>query len=142
MASFSGLMARKGWALALAASTMAAVTSPVQAGNFSQKECKGIGGIAVAVVRHIGADTLGMEFRQSFRNWLGADMRCDGPKEIAIVTTEDSATYGTIRSELLSLPKPMSLEKAGLKAVVVKSSTAAPPLPQKRTEAVPAPSVN
>ena len=143
MAGFSGSMARKGRALALAASTMAAVTSPALAGGFSQKECQGIGGIAGAVVRHVGKDTLSDEFRQSFRNWLGADMRCDGPKEIALVTDNDAATFRTIRSELLQLPKPISLQKAGLRGVERSSAAATPPTgPQKRSEAAPAPAVN
>lgn len=142
MASSSGSMARTGRALALAASTMAAVTSPALAGEFTQKECKGIGGIAVAVVQRVGKDNLSMEFRQSFRNWLGADMRCDGPKEIAIVTENDSATYRTIRSELLQLPKPISLQKTGLTPVVKSSAAATPPAPQKRSDANPPPAVN
>ena len=45
MASFSGSIARKGRALALAASTMAAVTSLALAGDFTQDQCKSISAI-------------------------------------------------------------------------------------------------
>lgn len=142
MASSSGSMARTGRALALAASTMAAVTSPALAGDFSPADCRGISGIARAVVRRVGADTLSLEFRQSFLSWMGAETRCDGPKEIAIVTENDSATYATIRSELLLLPKPISLQKAGLTPVVKSSVAATPPAPQKRSDAAGVPTVN
>ena len=142
MTTSSGSMARTGRALALAASTMAAVTSPVLAGEFSQRECKGIAAIAGAVVRHVGKDTLSMEFRQSFVNWMGTEFRCDGPKEIAILTENDDATYRTIRSELLQLPKPFDLKKAGLRVVVRSNAEAEAPGPQKRSEAAPAPTVN
>ena len=144
MAMISGSMARTGRALALAAATtMAAVTAPATAGEFSQKECKGIVGIAVAVLQRVGADTLSLEFRQSFMDWVGPEARCNGPREIAIVTESDDATYGTIRSELLRLPKPISLQKAGLTPVVKKASASATtPAPQKRSDAAPVPAVN
>lgn len=146
MATFSGSMARKGRALALAASsTMAAVTLPAvpaMAGEFSQKECRGISGIAGAVVRRVGKDNLSLEFRQSFVDWMGAEFRCDGPKEIALVTDEDAATYRTIRSELLQLPKSIDLKKAGLKPVERSSAASAPSVPQKRSDAGPGPVVN
>ena len=142
MTTSSGSMARKGRALALAASTMAAVTSPVLAEDFTQDQCKSISAITRAVVRHVGRDTLSIGFRQSLSDWMGPETRCDGPKEIAIVTENDSATYATIRSELLLLPKPISLQKAGLTPLVKSSATATPPAPQKRSEATPAPTVN
>ena len=142
MATFSGSMARKGRTLALAASTMAAVTAPAMAGDFTQDQCKSVSAIARAVVRHVGKDTLSLEFRQSFVDWMGPETRCDGPKEIAIVTENDSATYRTIRSELLQLPKPISLQKAGLNPVVKSSASATPSVPQKRSDATSAPTVN
>lgn len=142
MASSSGSITRTGRALALAATTLGAVTAPALAGDFSPADCRGISGIAGAVVRHVGKDTLSVEFRQSFVNWIGADFRCDGPKEIAIVTANDSATYATIRSELLLLPKPISLQKAGLAPVVKARAAAEPPVPQKRSDAGPVPTVN
>lgn len=117
MAGCSGSWARRGRALALGVASLAAV-SPVWAGDFSPADCRGISGIARAVVRRVGADTLSLEFRQSFVDWMGPETRCDGPKEITIVTGSDDATYRTIRSELLQLPKPLSLQNAGLRPVV------------------------
>lgn len=143
MANYSASLARKTRALALAAASMAAVTSPALADGFTQKECKGIAGIAGAVVRRVGADMLSVEFRQSFMDWVGPEARCNGPKEIAIVTDQDSATFGTIRSELLQLPKPISLQKAGLRGVEKSSAVTTTPVPQKRSDAAPAaPTIN
>ena len=143
MATFLGSMARKGRALALAASTLAGVTAPALADGFSPAECRGISAMTRAVVRRVGKDSLSVEFRQSLVDWMGSEFRCDGPKDIAIVTENDSATYATIRSELLQLPKPISLQKAGLNPVVKRTSaTAAPSVPQKRSDAAAAPTVN
>ena len=87
MASSLASMACKTRASALAASTMAEVTSSVLADGFSQADCWGISGISRAVVRRAGKDNLSLEFRQSLVDWMGADFRCDGSKEIALVLT-------------------------------------------------------
>lgn len=140
MASFSRTTARKA-ALGIAAA--AAMTTGASAADFTQKQCLGISETATEVVKTVGAKTLSREFRQSFVNWLGADLRCDGPKDIIIVTHNDSATYATIREALLRGSKPISLQKAGLRVVVKPAEivSAVPPIPQ-RNDAAPAPSVN
>ena len=140
MASFSRTTARQA-ALGIAAA--AAMVTSASAADFTQAQCKGITGTAMEVVRTVGKDTLSQEFRQSFRNWLGADLHCDGPKDIIIVTHNDSIAYRAIRSALLTGTKPLSLEKAGLRVVVKPAEivSAVPPMPQ-RNDAAPAPSVN
>lgn len=106
--------------LSLAASFVAtaALIASARASDFTQGECKTIALTAAEVVRVTGREKLSADFRQSFINWLGKELTCDGPKNIAISTHQDSVTYRTIRGMLLSGSKPISLEKAGLRAVV------------------------
>lgn len=96
---------------------MTIVTSAL-AGDFTQDECKVIVGTASGVVRAANAKKLSVEFRKSFLSWAGENITCDGPKDIIIVSHDDSVAYGAIRLALLSGSKPISLEKAGLRAVV------------------------
>lgn len=140
MASFSRTTARKA-ALGIAAA--AAMTTGAAAADFTQKQCAGIAETAIEVLRAVGKDTLSQEFRQSFRGWLGADLRCDGPKDIIIVTHNDSATYATIREALLRGSKPISLQKAGLRVVVKPAEVVSvvPPA-QTRSGTAPVPAVN
>lgn len=140
MASFSRTTARQA-ALGIAAA--AAMVTSASAADFTQAQCKGITGTAMEVVRTVGKDTLSQEFRQSFRNWLGADLHCDGPKDIIIVTHNDSIAYGAIRSALLTGSKPISLQKAGLRVVVKPAEvvSAVPPT-QTRSGTAPVPAVN
>lgn len=84
---------------------------------LTQAECRIVSAIAVEVIKAVGRDTLSVEFRQSFRNWLGADLTCDGPREIATPTTNDIAAYNTIRTVLASGEDPIDLQAIGLKAV-------------------------
>lgn len=130
-------------AFGLAAATLMAI-GPAVAGDFTQDECKGIAVSASQVVRTVGANTLSREFRKSFMNWMGRDMMCAGPKDIIIVTENDSAAYGTIRSMLLAGSHPLSLQKAGLRVVTQAAEKVSTlPIPQKRSDAgLPGPAVN
>lgn len=122
MKQVSGSLTRK---TALGIAAAAAMVTSASAADFTQDQCKGIRGTAAEVVRTVGKETLSREFRQSFVSWLGADLRCDGPKDIVIVTHNDSATYATIREALLLGSKPLSLEKAGLRVIVREKTSAA-----------------
>ena len=148
MANFSGSAIRKTAgkttrAVMLAAATMTAVTAPALARDFTQKECKGIAATAIEVLGVVGPDKLSPEFKQSFRTWMGPDLRCLGPKEIVIVTHEDDATYATIRDALLRGSKPLSLEKAGLRVVERSASVGTGSTSvQKRSDAETVPAFN
>lgn len=85
--------------------------------SLTRAECRVVSAIAVKVIKAVGRDTLSLEFRQSFRNWLGADLTCDGPREIATPTGADIDAYNTIRTVLASGPDPIDLQAIGLKAV-------------------------
>lgn len=141
MAQASISLARKA-ALGMAAA--AAMVTSASASDFTQDQCKIITGTALGVVKQVGKDTLSTEFKQSLRNWLGPNITCDGPKDIAIITHNDSVTYRTIRSMLLSGSKPLSLEKAGLRAVVKPADvvSAVPPVEKRSDASSNAPSVN
>ena len=88
------------------------------AGLPSEKECAIIAAVAVKTLRAIGAETLSPEFKQSFRDWLGPDLRCDGPRDIATPTVDDVAIFNTIAGVLLQGDDPISLRKFGVRAVV------------------------
>lgn len=128
---------------ALGMAAAAAMMTSASAADFTQAECKGIAGTATEVVKSVGAKTLSREFRQSFMNWMGSDLRCDGPKDIIVITHNDDAALATIRDALLTGSKPLDLSKV-LRIVIKageKVSEAAPVL--KRSEATPpAPTVN
>jgi hypothetical protein len=97
-----------------------AVTSPTTAfsASLTTDECKVVAAVAGKVVKAIGRDTLSLEFRQSFRNWLGAELTCDGPTDILTPTVNDVAAFNTIRTVLVAGDHPLSLQDAGLRAVV------------------------
>jgi hypothetical protein len=119
----------------LAALASIATTSQANAGDFTKEECAGVMAVALEVVKAAGKDTLSVEFRQSFRNWLGPNVTCDGPKDILTPTDRDIAAYNTIRTGLLLASKPISLEKAGLRSVDPKKVSAIRPDDNIRAEA-------
>jgi hypothetical protein len=88
---------------------------PGQLHVFTPQECQLIAGTSVYVVRDLGnKDRLSPEFKQSFRNFLGANLTCDGPREIAWRTREDAATFNDIASQLMRKATRISLREAGV----------------------------
>jgi hypothetical protein len=60
-------------------------------------------------------ETVSAEFKQSFRDFLGPNLSCDGPRDIHTPTGPDIDAFNTIRSQLLA--GKISLRDAGLRAV-------------------------
>lgn len=94
-----------------------AVPAEAKVPRLTAEQCRIVSAIAVKVVKAVGPDTLSPEFRQSFRDWLGPEIACDGPKEIRTPTPEDVAAFNTIRGTLLQGPAPISLSQMGVRAV-------------------------
>lgn len=83
---------------------------------FTHEQCRAISAAVVDAVRKLeNQDGLSAEFKQSFRNFLGAGLSCTGPREIVWVTDEDQATFKDIRSQLLDSKEKISLDVAGVK---------------------------
>lgn len=82
---------------------------------FTPEQCKVIAAVAVDVLKALGPETLSGEFKQSFRNFLGPSLTCDGPRDILTPTGPDIDAFNTIRSLLLR--GDISLREAGLRAV-------------------------
>jgi hypothetical protein len=82
---------------------------------FTPQECQDISGTGVYIVRHLGnKDRLSPEFKQSWRDFLGANLDCTGPREIVWRTREDAATFNGIAGQLLLPPTRISLRGAGV----------------------------
>jgi len=112
------------FAMKLAAGAVAATTAvgaafPAAAQSaFTKDECGLINETAAAAVRAIGVERLSLDFRQSFRNWLGPNITCDGPREIVIRTGTDADLMNTIRMVLSGSRLKMDLvQRAGLRFV-------------------------
>lgn len=84
---------------------------------FTADECKVIALTATKVVDAVGRDSLSVEFRQSFVNWLGPNTACDGPADIQVPTAADVAAFNTIRLTLASGSNPIDLTGRGVRAV-------------------------
>lgn len=95
----------------------AADASLPSAPRFTQQECRLISIIAVDVAKAMGPEKLSTEFKQSFRNFLGPNLTCDGPTQISTPKGDDIDAYNTIGGLLLQGPKPISLRERGLRAV-------------------------
>lgn len=120
----------------IAAAALAAVgmTGQAKAGDFTHDQCRAIAAVASDVVKTIGKEKLSVEFRQSFINFLGAKLTCDGPKDILTPTGEDIDTFNTIMTFLEGGSKPIYLQRAGLRSVDPASLTANRPAePMKRS---------
>jgi hypothetical protein len=89
--------------------------SPGQLHVFTPTECQLISHTAVYVIRDLGnKDRLSPEFKQSFRNFLGANLTCDGSREIAWRSQEDAATFNTIAGQLMRKATQIDLRRAGV----------------------------
>jgi hypothetical protein len=89
--------------------------SPGQLHVFTPTECQLISHTAVYVIRDLGnKDRLSPEFKQSFRNFLGVNLTCDGPRDIAWRTREDAATFNDIASQLMRKATQIDLRRAGV----------------------------
>ena len=66
------------------------------AADFTEAQCRDIAAVAGTVVRTVGKENLSVEFRQSFRDFLGAKLTCDGPKNLSTPTDKDLAALLTI----------------------------------------------
>lgn len=85
---------------------------------LTKEECRAVAAVAGVIVKSVGANNLSVDFRQSFRNWLGADITCDGPKDIIIKTAADSDAFVTIRGALGAASRPIDImTRGGLRAV-------------------------
>jgi hypothetical protein len=99
----------------LAAGIVSVATGSAAAAPFTPEQCRIISAVAVDVLKAIGPDTVSPEFKQSFRDFLGPRLTCDGPKQIRTPTVADIAAFNTIRSQLLA--GDISLQAAGLRSV-------------------------
>lgn len=94
------------------------ITPSLPARAFTEDECRGISNVAVDVLKAIGPDKVTPQFKKSFRNFLGPNLKCDGPMEIIVLTADDIAVFNTIGDGLASMPKhPISLRERGLRLV-------------------------
>lgn len=123
-------------ALGLTAAAAMFAGTAAHAGDFSAEDCKFIAHVGVTAAKVAGPEKLSVEFKTSFRNYLGANLTCDGPKNILTPTGEDVATFNTIRQVLLAPPRSISLEKAGVRAIDPRSAQR--PADQRRSDAGPA----
>jgi hypothetical protein len=106
--SFSGSL--------LTGQSLPAFSQAKQGENITNEQCRAISATAVAIVtHHADRAALSPEFKQSFRNFLGANLTCDGPRQLVWRTREDWATFQTISSQLLAPGVNISLERAGVK---------------------------
>ncbi len=120
ISSFAG--AKQSFRRKVAAAGMAVlatlfVANATQAASFTPHECKVIAGVAGKVVRELGKDTLSLEFRQSFRNFLDANVTCTGPTNIATPKGPDIDAFNVIGGILLHGETPISLSARGVRAV-------------------------
>lgn len=105
-------------AAALGIATIATLfAANAQAANFTPHECKVIAGVAGKVVRELGKDTLSLQFRQSFVNFLDAKVTCTGPTNIATPKGPDIDAFNVMRGILASGEKPIDLYARGVRAV-------------------------
>jgi hypothetical protein len=102
----------------IVAGIVSTTAGPATAAPFTPEQCKIISAVAVDVLKAIGPDTVSAEFKQSFRDFLGSGLTCNGPKEIETPTANDIGAFNTIRSVLLNAG--ISLQEGGLRAVTVK----------------------
>ncbi len=73
---------------------------------FSESECATITKVATNLVKRLGVNSFSIEFRQSLRNWLAANLTCDGPRDIAIRQYREIAYVNLLTYELSVVPKP------------------------------------
>lgn len=104
-------------AVGMAALATLFAANATQAASFTPHECKVIASVAGRVVRELGKDTLSLEFRQSFVNFLDAKVTCTGPTNIATPTVNDVAAFNVIGGILLHAETPISLNARGLRSV-------------------------
>ncbi|RTL69348.1 MAG: hypothetical protein EKK41_13760 [Hyphomicrobiales bacterium] len=100
--------------------TTAAATAPSAAAQqpITKDECRAIAAVASKVVTVAGTNNLSVDFRQSFRNWLGPNITCDGPRDIVIRTGTDSDAFVTIREALGVGSRPIDImARGGLRAI-------------------------
>jgi len=112
-------MARQVAAALTALSTAVGAAFPAAAQSaFTKDECKFIAGVAISTVKAVGSDKLSVDFRQSFVNWLGPNITCDGPREIVIRTGTDTDVMNAIRDGLSASSLRMDLtQRAGFRFV-------------------------
>jgi hypothetical protein len=131
---------------AIALTTVAAMFAgaAAHAGDFTPEQCRSISAVGISVAKAVGPSTLSTEFKQSFRNFLGPDLTCDGPKDILTATPDDVAAFNTIKQVLFAPPAKISLTSAGLRSVDPGSVATVRPTSDKRTDAdaKPAPKIN
>jgi hypothetical protein len=107
---------RKGALALTAAAAMFAGTS-AHAGDFTSEQCKIISHISVDAAKAIGPEKLSKEFKTSWRGFLGANLTCDGPKDIFTPTVDDIAFFNSVKEVLYAPPLKLNLDKAGLRSV-------------------------
>jgi hypothetical protein len=112
-----GAFRRRAAALGIAAIATLFAANATQAANFTPHECKVIAGVAGKVVRELGKDTLSLQFRQSFRNFIDANATCTGPTNIATPKGPDIDAFNVMRGILASGEKPIDLYARGVRAV-------------------------
>ena len=110
-------------ALGLAAGAALLASPMAHAGDFSAEQCKLIATVSGEVVKTVGVQKLSEDFRKSIANFIMPEvngkrtMTCEGPKNIFTPTGNDVDAFNTIREILLSPPRQISLQKAGLRSV-------------------------
>ncbi len=120
ISSFAG--AKQSFRRKVAAAGMAVLATlfaanATQAAQFTPEECRVVAGIGGQVVRALGKETLSADFRQSFVNFLGPNIACDGPTNIVTRTGPDIDAFNTIRIMLLQTNRPISLQDRGIRSV-------------------------
>jgi hypothetical protein len=114
---------------ASAGSAVLPTAASAQQPALTAAQCKTVAMTAVEVIRDLGPEKMSAQFKQSLRDFLGTELKCDGPRDILTPTIADVAAFNTMREILLSPPRIISLQKAGLRSIDPSQAAVTAPAP-------------
>jgi len=94
-------------------------SAPVNRIGLTYDQCRSIASVSQAVVKSLGPETLSVEFRKGWRDFVApvGKLTCDGSTEIATPNGSDIDALGVIAVALKGLKPPINIFSYGVRGV-------------------------